>query len=196
MFTSSDGTCNDAARAAVRLGFHDAGAWSKTSGSGGADGSLVLSIDEINRPENNGMQDIRLKAIALLAKYAAWSVGAGDLVQYMHNVATVVCPLGPRVLTLVGRSDSVLSNPEGLLPDTNSPADQLIDLFAAKTINAKELIALIGAHTAAKQRFVDTSKAGQSLDSTPGVWDVKFYSEVATPSPPVSLHSEIHLTWM
>lgn len=184
MFTNSDGTCNDAARAAVRLGFHDAGAWSKTSGSGGADGSLILSIDEINRSENNGMQDIRLKAIALLAKYAAWGVGAADLAQYMHNVATVVCPLGPRVLTFVGRKNSILSDPKGLLPDTNSPADQLIDLFAAKTINFKDLIALIGAHTTAKQRFVDTSKAGQSLDSTPGVWDVKFYSEITAPTSP------------
>jgi manganese peroxidase len=119
------------------------------------------------------MQDIRLKAIALLAKYAAWGVGAADIVQYMHNVATVVCPLGPRVLTFVGRKNSFTSNPKGLLPDTNSPADQLIDLFAAKTINFKDLIALVGAHTTAKQQFVDPSKAGQSLDSTPGVWDVK-----------------------
>jgi manganese peroxidase len=112
MFTNSDGTCNDAARSAVHLGFHDAGAWSKTSGSGGADGSLVLSLDEINRSENNGMQDIRLKAIALLAKYASWGVGAADLVQYMHNVATVVCPLGPRVLTFVRRKNSFTSNPK------------------------------------------------------------------------------------
>jgi manganese peroxidase len=184
MFTNSDGTCNDLARAAVRMGFHDAGSWSKSSGSGGADGSLVLSIDEINRPENNGMQAVRLKAIALLAKYAAWGVGAADLVQYMHNAATVICPLGPRVLTYVGRKNSIFSNPKGLLPDTNSPADDLIDLFADKTINFKDLIALIGAHTTAKQRFVDASKAGQPLDSTPGVWDVKFYSEVVTPSPP------------
>jgi len=184
MFTNPDGTCNDAARAAVRLGFHDAAAWSKTSGSGGADGSLILSIDEINRSENNGMQDIRLKAVGLLAKYAAWGVGAGDLAQYMHNVATVVCPLGPRVLTLVGRKNSLFSNPNGLIPDTRASADDLIQLFSDKTINFKDLIALIGAHTTAKQRFVDPSKAGQSLDSTPGVWDVKFYSEVLVPTPP------------
>ena len=184
MFTNSDGTCNDAARAAVRMGFHDAAAWSKTSGSGGADGSLITSIDEINRSENNGMQDIRLKALGLLVKYASWGVGAGDLAQYMHNVATVVCPLGPRILTLVGRKSTIFSNPKGLIPDTRASADSLIQLFADKTINFKDLIALIGAHTTAKQRFVDPSKAGQSLDSTPGVWDVKFYSDVLQQTPP------------
>lgn len=184
MFTNQDGTCNDLARAAVRLGFHDAGAWSKTSNTGGADGSLVLSPTEINRSENNGMQAIRSKALALLLKYAVWGVGAADLVQFMHNVATVVCPLGPRTLTFVGRSSSFSADPTGLIPDTHASAQSLIDLFAAKTITFVDLIALIGAHTSAKQFFVDTSKAGQSLDSTPGIWDVKFYSDVLAPAPP------------
>jgi manganese peroxidase len=135
------------------------------------------------------MQTIRLKALALLAQYAAWGVGAADLVQYMHNVATVVCPLGPRVLTFVGRQNRFTSNPKGLIPDTHSPAQDLIDLFERKTINFKDLIALIGAHTTATQRFVDPSKAGQPLDSTPGVWDVEFYSEVAAANSPAYVPS-------
>ncbi|RDW82843.1 peroxidase-2 [Coleophoma cylindrospora] len=187
MFTNSDGTCNALARQAVRLGFHDAAAWSKTSGPGGADGSLVLSWDEINRSENKGMQEIRLKALGLLTKYALWGVGGADLVQFMHNVATVVCPLGPRVLTFVGRPNRFTSDPTGLIPDTHSPASVLIDLFQNKTINFKDLIALIGAHTTAQQFFVDPSKAGQPLDSTPGVWDVKFYSETLAASPPAGV---------
>jgi catalase (peroxidase I) len=166
------------------MGFHDAGAWSTTSGPGGADGSLVLSPDEINRSENNGLQEIRSKALALLAQYSTFSVGAADLVQFMHNVATIVCPLGPRVLTFVGRPDQSTSDPPGLLPDTHASADSLIQLFQDKTISANDLIALLGAHTAAKQFFVDTSLAGQPLDSTPGVWDVDFYSETLTASPP------------
>jgi hypothetical protein len=80
MFSNSDGTCNDLARAAVRMGFHDAGAWSTTSGDGGADGSLVLSPDEINRSENNGLQEIRSEALAILSQYSSFSVGAADLV--------------------------------------------------------------------------------------------------------------------
>jgi catalase (peroxidase I) len=166
------------------MGFHDAGAWSKSSGSGGADGSLVLSPDEILRSENNGMQEARNQALLLLVNYAAWGVGAADLVQYMHNVATVVCPLGPRVLTFVGRANSFFANPTGLIPNTNAGSDSLFALFAAKTINEKDLIALIGAHTSANQFFADGSRAGQPLDSTPGVWDVKFYSESLNLSPP------------
>ncbi|KAG0648797.1 Versatile liquid phase peroxidase 2 [Hyphodiscus hymeniophilus] len=167
MFTNADGSCNAAARTAVRLGFHDAGAWSTSSGAGGADGSLVLSPDEINRSENNGLQNIRDQALALIAKYAVW--GVGQLIW--HNSCTMLQP-------------SLTSDPTGLLPNTNSPAEQLIELFGNKTINFKDLIALIGAHTTAQQFFVDTTKAGQPLDSTPGVWDVAFYSEVLTPTPP------------
>jgi catalase (peroxidase I) len=184
MFTNADGSCNSLARSAVRLGFHDAAAWSKTSGPGDADGSLVLRPDEINRPENNGMQAIRQKAVGLLAIYGIWGVGGADLVQFMQNVATVVCPLGPRILTFVGRPNRFTSDPKGLIPDTHSSAEQLIELFANKTINFKDLIALIGAHTTAQQFFVDPSKAGQPLDSTPGVWDVEFYRQALTPTPP------------
>jgi hypothetical protein len=183
LFTGADGQCNDFARASIRLGFHDAGAWSKTSGSGGADGSLVLSVDEITRSENNGMQTIRIEALKILAKYASFGVGGADLVQFMHNIATVVCPLGPRQITFVGRNDALTSNPPGLLPDTHASAPSLIQLFADKTFTVIDLIALIGAHTTAKQRFVDTSKAGQPLDSTPGVWDVAFYGETLNAQP-------------
>ena len=184
MFSNSDGTCNDLARAAVRLGFHDAGAWSTSSGPGGADGSLVLSPDEITRSENNGLQDIRSQALSIMSKYSSFKIGAADLVQFMHNVATITCPLGPRVLTFVGRPDSSTANPTGLLPDVNSPADVLIQLFEDKTFSSVDLIALIGAHTAAKQFFVDASLAGAPLDSTPGVWDVEFFSETLAASPP------------
>ena len=139
MFSNSDGTCNDLARAAVRLGFHDAGAWSTSSGPGGADGSLVLSPDEITRSENNGLQDIRSQALSIMSKYSSFKIGAADLVQFMHNVATITCPLGPRVLTFVGRPDSSTANPTGLLPDVNSPADVLIQLFEDKTFSSVEI---------------------------------------------------------
>jgi manganese peroxidase len=49
--------CNNFARGAIRLGFHDAGAWKKGLDHGGADGSILLS-DEINRPANKGLEEI------------------------------------------------------------------------------------------------------------------------------------------
>lgn len=49
--------CNRYARGAIRLGFHDAGAWKKGLDHGGADGSILLT-DEINRVENKGLEEI------------------------------------------------------------------------------------------------------------------------------------------
>ena len=128
-FRSENGTCNRFARAAVRLGFHDAGAWSITSGYGGADGSILLNSNEISRSENSGLQDIHSQGLDILRRYRQYGVGAADLVQFMHNVATVVCPFGPRLLTFVGRRDNS-SSPSGLLPDAQSPANKLIELFS------------------------------------------------------------------
>lgn len=169
----------------MRLGFHDAGAWSRTSGTGGADGSFLLSADEIQRPENDGLQDVRIEALQLLKKYSEYGIGAADLVQFMHNVATVTCPLGPRLLTLIGRHDHDEANPPGLIPSNNaSDPTFLMELFENKTITARDLAALLGAHTVAQQFYVDPSRAGQPLDSTPGVWDMNFYREMALSDPP------------
>jgi hypothetical protein len=77
LFVQCDGTCGPLARAAVRFGFHDAGAWDLKSSFGGADGSLFLSPTEINRSENNGLQQWRQQGLLLLAKYAIFGIGAG-----------------------------------------------------------------------------------------------------------------------
>jgi hypothetical protein len=50
------GRCNALARGAIRLGFHDAGAWEKGMDYGGADGSMVLT-DEISRSDNRGLEE-------------------------------------------------------------------------------------------------------------------------------------------
>ncbi|KAF9878517.1 ligninase H2 [Colletotrichum karsti] len=184
-FKGESGRCTDYARAAIRLGFHDAAGWSKGTGNlGGADGSIVLSSSEISRVENKGLEEIVEQTKTWYNKYKQYGIGMADLIQFSANVATVVCPLGPRVRTFIGRKDSSVAAPPNLLPDVNSPADTLIDLFNNKTISSYGLISLIGAHTTSQQRFVDPSRAGDPQDSTPGVWDVKFYSETIGNAPP------------
>jgi hypothetical protein len=173
-FVQADGQCNDNARAAVRFGFHDAGAWENGSPNGGADGSLMMDFGEQDRPENNGLQTVRTLLRSVQAKY---KVGYADLAQYAHNHATISCPKGPRVRTFVGRKDATKAAPTGLLPDVNDSADNLIALFQRKGFSAHDLAALVGAHASAKQRFVDPSQAGKPLDTTPGVWDVEFYND-------------------
>ena len=81
-------------------------------------------------------------------------------------------------------ADLHTANPDGLLPDANDLADNLINLFKDKTIQSTDLIALIGAHTAGKQRFFDTAKANMPFDTTPGIWDVAFYSELLNGTTP------------
>jgi L-ascorbate peroxidase len=174
LFLAADGQCNDNARAAIRFAFHDAGSWDKNALNGGADGSLLMDFGEDTRPENNGLQGIRTVLKGVQAKY---KVGYADLVQYAHNHATITCPKGPRVRTLVGRKDATKAAPTGLLPDTRDSADNLIALFEAKGFDAHDLAALLGAHSAAKSRFVDLTKANKPMDTTPGVWDVEFYND-------------------
>jgi hypothetical protein len=179
------GRCTDLARAAVRLGFHDAGAWSKSTGrGGGADGSIVLARECENRPDNNGLQGICNQMRVWHDRWKVHGISMADLIQMAANVATVVCPLGPRVRTFVGRKDSSVPAPEGLLPSPFQSVDELLAMFADKTISGAQLVALVGAHSTSQQRFVDQARAGDPQDSTPGVWDVKFYEETTNPNSP------------
>jgi L-ascorbate peroxidase len=83
----------------------------------------------------------------------------------------------------------------------------LIALFERKGFSAHDLAALVGAHATAKQRFVDPSKAGLPLDTTPGVWDVEFYNDTLQnpPNPKIfvlpsdkvlSKHPKINDEWL
>ncbi|KAF1984077.1 class II peroxidase [Aulographum hederae CBS 113979] len=205
-FKGSSGRCNKFARAAVRLGFHDAGAWSKQTGGTGADGSIILASGEINRAENKGLQDIAKITKAWYDSYKKYGVSAADVIQMGANVATVVCPLGPRVRSFVGRKDSTTPAVDGLLPNVFADADSLIQLFKDKTIKQHGLTALVGAHTTSQQLFVDPSRARDPQDSTPGVWDVLFYGQTLSNDVPkrvfkfpsdvkLSQHPDISAEW-
>ncbi|KAL5411752.1 hypothetical protein PMIN06_010818 [Paraphaeosphaeria minitans] len=166
-FNGTSGRCNKFARGAVRLGFHDAGVWSNTSSYGGADGSILLT-DELNRSDNNGLAAVADQMKTWYAKYNKYGVTMADLIQMGANVATV---------------DNAKAGPTGLLPDVNDSADKIVKLFLAKTIDPHDLAALVGAHTTSQQHFVNTARDGDPQDSTPGVWDVKFYGETVSTAP-------------
>ncbi|KAF1976407.1 ligninase H2 precursor [Bimuria novae-zelandiae CBS 107.79] len=182
-FNGTSGRCTKFARGAVRLGFHDAAVWSNTTSYGGADGSILLT-DEISRADNSGLATIADQMKQWYTKYNKYGVSMADLIQMGANIATVVCPLGPRIRSFVGRKDNAKAGPTGLLPGVNDSADKLIKLFQAKTIDPHDLVALVGAHTTSQQHFVDTARDGDPQDSTPGVWDVAFYGETVSTTPP------------
>lgn len=141
-----------------------------------------LSAEENARPENRGLQSISAKLQAL----AMNRVGVADMISFAGAHATVSCPLGPTVKTMIGRQDNTNAGPSGTLPgDASMSADTIIGLFADKGFSAPDVAALIGAHSTAKQDFVDVSKAGQPQDRTPGIWDVDYYSSTQSKAPGV-----------
>jgi Peroxidase len=180
LFVGTDGQCTDDARSAVRAVFHDCGTWNTAQGNtGGCDGSVFLSAEENARIENRGLQSISATLTGLANQRG---VGVADMIAFAGSHATVSCPLGPTVKTMIGRKDSGNAAPdESLLPgNATLGADAIISSFADKGFSAPDVAALVGAHTSAKQFNVDPSKAGEPQDRTPGVWDVDFYSDTTT----------------
>ncbi|KAL2171265.1 hypothetical protein VTG60DRAFT_3371 [Thermothelomyces hinnuleus] len=184
-FRDGAGRCNELARQAVRLGFHDAGTWSKSAGGGGADGSVLLAPSELARDDNRGLEVVAAQMAAWYAEWQPRGAGMADLIQMGAAVAAASCPLGPRAHAFVGRNDSATPAPPDRLPSAdNSDAAALAALFADKTLSLGELVALVGAHTASVQRFFDPLAAGSPQDSTPGVWDTLYYNQTASSDPP------------
>ncbi|KAH8717007.1 heme peroxidase [Phaeosphaeriaceae sp. PMI808] len=175
----ADGQCTDAARAAIRGAFHDCF-------PGSCDGSLILA-SECSAIQNRGLERL-CENLGNIASQK--EVGVADLIQFAAAHAIKTCPGGPTVPVKIGRRDSHEANDVTALPQHNSSAGDLIREFGAKGFTPTDLAALIGAHSAAKQRNVDPSKAGAGLDSTPGTWDNKFYSETKTGRAPFTLQAD------
>lgn len=195
--TGTAGRCNALARGAIRLGFHDAGTYSKKLKAGGADGSIVTFGECEMRSINKGLEEICHQTRVWFDKYKEYGISMADLIQMGANVATVVCPLGPRVRSFVGRKDATHESPVDTMPIHTWSADQLISLFEDKTISAQGLVALVGAHTTSQQRYAYPDRALSPQDSSPGVWDVLFYGETMNPNAPsriLKFPSDVHLS--
>jgi hypothetical protein len=192
----ADGQCTDAARAAIRSSFHDCF-------NGACDGSLILA-DECSNVENRGLERLcgNLKTVQ-----ANTGVGMADLIQFAAAHGVKTCPGGPTVPVKVGRKDSSEANALGVLPSGRAQSGDLIKLFGTSTIIPRisrlllirtkaskgfspvDLAALLGAHTAAKQRFTSPDSP-QELDSTVGQWDNKYFSETRSGKAPFTLPSD------
>ena len=175
--------CGSLARQAIRLMFHDSGAWNTSMTFGGSDGSAVLT-EELDRRENTGVREIAGHMKTWHNKYRGKGISMADLIQVGASVATVVCPKGPRIRTFVGRLDSTMPAPAGLLPGPNQDPDKIKAMMAAKGISPDELVALLGSHTVSRQSAVDPAQRGAPQDTTPGTWDTTFFRETAASNAP------------
>ncbi|CAN9298113.1 unnamed protein product [Alternaria alternata] len=178
-FNGTSGRCSKFARQAVRLGFHDAAVWSKRKKDGGAGGGILLS-DEMSRADNNGLSAIADQTKKWYHKYNQYGMSMADIIQFGANV----------------RDHNSKAGPTGLLPEKKDSANKLIKLFQDKTIDAHDLVALVGAHTTSQQRFVDTTRDGDPQDSTPGIWDMAFYPQTTNNAPVrvIKFRSDINLS--
>ncbi|OAQ68857.2 peroxidase [Pochonia chlamydosporia 170] len=189
--------CNAIARGAIRLGFHDAGSWSKKTGkTGGADGSILLANECEDRTENEGLRGFCPQMRKWFDKYKSYGVSMADLIQFGATVGTVVCPVGPRIRTFVGRKDNKEAAPRGNLPGAFDDADTLIKLFEDKTISPAGLVALLGAHTVSRQRTAFPERLEAPQDSTPGTWDTRYFRETIDSNSPkevLKLDSDVNI---
>jgi L-ascorbate peroxidase len=153
----------------LRLVFHDAGTFDAGAGDGGANASVRL---ELERPENGGLKRGWRVIEALRAELrkqeqaAAPGGGAAPLASVLsdadlialagaHAVEVTGGPgdLLPRIR--VGRTDAAKPDPEGRLPSEKAGPAELVAAFAAKTLSAREMVALSGAHTLGSKGFGD-----------------------------------------
>lgn len=196
----TNGDCNDDARAAIRLAFHDCF-------PGSCDGSIILSDECTARGENTQLVDI---CSTLGDKATQYSVGTADLIQFAAGEFLAYTPLlpfflwlmfvshiafgiaactnGPVVSIVVGRTDSSDANAEDQMPGPTDDAASIVSAFAAKGFSVTELVALVGAHTTAKDL------AGDGLDDSTSEWDTDFYTETADGTAPSSLTSDKNLS--
>lgn len=194
-----NGQCNNIARASIRFAFHDAAAFSSklpfyAPAAGGADGSLLLSPTEILRKDNEGLQSYHTFLTSKFHSYQKTSnnaLTAADLIQIAGATGILACPGGRIGRVFVGRKDTSRASPENLLPQAFGPGsdhNSLLNLFSDKGFSPRDLAALIGAHSTSIARFQSQFgiPVGTPQDSTPGVWDTKYYREVYNNNPPVS----------
>ncbi|KAI5866735.1 putative class II peroxidase [Durotheca rogersii] len=177
-FVDGDGKCNDNARGAIRLSFHDCF-------PGSCDGSIILTDECTARIENSQLVNI---CSIVGDKANQFNVGVADLIQFAAAIGIASCPGGPKISVKVGRTDSFEADPTGQLISPNADAATIIRQFSERGFSIREFIALMATHSTAKDR------SGNSLDTTVGEMDMRYYTETADGSISASLNSDKNLS--
>ena len=138
----------------LRLVFHDAATYDKPAANGGCNASIRLELD---RPENFGLKrgwNVIEACAAKLKDSVAEDLSLSDLVALAGAYAVKITG-GPDIDVRVGRKDEVQEDPTGRLPSESLSAEDQLRVFGSKGLNARELVALSGAHTLGSKGFGD-----------------------------------------
>ncbi|KAJ6479172.1 heme peroxidase [Mycena vulgaris] len=110
-------------------------------------------------------------------------------IDLVGALGVLACPGGPVIKTYMGRPEPWNAAPVGLLLNPFSPVPDQTARFADMGFTVREFMALLGAHTTAKQRQLDPTQFGFALDSTVDLWDVRVYFEALNSTIPPGVFS-------
>lgn len=138
----------------LRLVFHDAGTYDKTTGQGGSNGSIRFELD---RPESRGLKrglnvvkEVREKILS----QSKIDLSFADLIVICGAWAVRTCG-GPDIDVQVGRTDRAVADRENMIPDENLPVEGIKANFERMGLDTLDLVALSGSHAIGGKGFGD-----------------------------------------
>lgn len=177
----------------VRAAAHDS--LSVSEGFGGADGSVLLTLDEIRRPENNYDSFAFLLSQNALALAQRYNTSVADIVAVCGAVATEYQG-GPTIVRddqvqpfYVGRFDSTIPNPANKLAGANINTLQFSTFAKSRNLTVSEMTALMGSHSLIDERGCERTNGTQCnphvepcTDLRMFRWSNLYYRDLCTPN--------------
>lgn len=177
----------------IRAAAHDS--FSISEGFGGADGSVLLTADEINRPENKYDSWAFLLSQNALALAKRYNTSVADIISVCGAVATEFQG-GPTIVKedqvqpfLVGRFDTIDPNPANKLPGSNINLEGFANFAQNRNLTMEEMTALMGSHSLIDERGCEKTN-GVICDPTVEAcadlrmykWSNQYYRDTCSPN--------------
>lgn len=163
----------------VRAAAHDS--LTLSEGFGGADGSVLLTADEISRPENNYDSWAFLLSQNALALAKRYNTSVADTIAVCGAVATEFSG-GPNIVSSlvggsfsVGRYDAVEPNPNKKLPGSNIDLASFSAFAASRNLTLVEMTALMGSHSLIDNRGCERTNGTQCDPTTESCTDLRIF---------------------
>lgn len=177
----------------VRAAAHDS--LTLSEGFGGADGSVLLTADEVSRPENNYDSWAFLLSQNALALAKRFNSSVADIIAVCGAVATEFSS-GPVIIShdnsnpfLVGRHDVTDPNPNRKLPGSNMDLASFSSFAMSRNLTIDEMTALMGAHSLIDNRgceLTNGSTCDPTVDACTGLrmfrWSNVYFKDVCSPN--------------
>jgi hypothetical protein len=177
----------------IRAAAHDS--LSISEGFGGADGSLFLTLDEINRQENAYDSWAFLLSRNVLSLAKRYDTSVADIVAVCGAVATEFQG-GPKIIKLdekepfmVGRFDNLEPNPAKALPGSNINMTSFVSFSNKWNLTVEELTALMGSHSLVDNRGcirMNGTMCNPMVESCTDLrmfrWSNQYYNDLCSPN--------------